>query len=397
MIFRAAKARLPAWATVTRSSLAPLLVLASLCSSCELPTTSTSSRPTDLGSRAVYCVNGLAETLSAYDPDSGLLYNDVIVTGQVPNAVIPWDGKLFVVNSMDNSIQVFQEDSYQELVDPIDLGTNRNPWTLIVDTDSHKGYIPNYLAGSVSVIALDNVDLYNDVVVSKEIEDVGLAPEGGCFMNGYVYVGITAYNGSFGEGKVAVIDTSSDTVVTTLSIEADGWTSADSGANPQSIIPFPDRGTNGELFVVCTGENGSDDGEVVVIDVDRSAGTWEIIERIAVGGSPIASADAVAYAAITGDTRDRIYLSGVGGISVWDVSGSPTTLVEDSDFTSPQVSSSTFLSGACYIPATDGTDAQLLVCDFSSDTLLILDPTTGEEIDSISASDGPQTPALYTP
>lgn len=381
------------WRTRTLGAAAGIVALVLAVASCELPVASGGTRPPALGDRAVYIVNSLAETLSVFDPDAGTygtLYDDVIVTGQWPNAVVPWNGRLYVVNSGDNSVQVIDEATYEELA-VIRLGANRNPWTLIIDPDRGRGYVPNFLSASVSVIDLATND------VETEITGVGTGPEGGCYMDGYIYVGITNYSvsGGFDEGRIAVIDASTETLAGSVSLESASWTEGDDGANPQSLIAFPDRE---EVHAICTGVNGgsgSDDGKVVVVDASVP-GTWTVTDRLSIGGSPIGSADSVEPSSAAGDGAATVYLSGVGGVSAYrvpDAGGAYT----DGGFAYSGSGSSDFLSGSCYIPAEGGIDARLLVCGFSSDRVLVLDPATGAELASFSGSDGPQSPALWAP
>ncbi|MFA6506311.1 MAG: YncE family protein [Treponemataceae bacterium] len=352
-------------------------LIASSFSSCEMPSAVTSARSVPALPRAVYIVNSLAETVSVLDPATKTLYSDVILTGKYPNAVVPWDGNLYVVNSGDNNVQVYREADYS-LLKTIALGSNRNPWTIIIDSDRNKGYVPNFMKGTVSVIDLGTY------AVIKEIT-VGAGPEGGCYLNGRVYVGNTAYSsgtGKFAEGKISVIDTTTDAVVATVSVEAAGWTSAENGANPQSLIALPSLN---QVHVVCTGVNGgtgSDDGEVVVLDVSSAAPV--VSGRLPIGGSPVVSADGANTAS------GLVYLAGVGGITTY--AASPLVVDHPSSAYLFDATSSGFLSGAAY----DSVNGVLVVTDYNNDNILIIDPGSGAVLKTIRGSDGPQTPVIFS-
>lgn len=346
-------------------------------SACDNPVGSAGpSRTIPSLSRAVYIVNSMDETLSVLDPATGTLYDDVLMTGKWPNAVVPYDGKLFVVNSGDNTVQVFRESDYA-LLATISLGKGRNPWTLIVDPDRNKGYVPNFLKGSVSVIDLSAYSVTAEIDLDPSAT-LSSAPEGGCYLNGRVYIGNTAYRsvGVFGEGTVSVIDAASDTLAATLSVEADGWTSASGGSNPQSLIALPSLN---QVHVACAGVNGENDGQIVVIDASGS--TLEVSGRLAIGGTPLVSSDG---SGVSG----TVYLSGVGGIMSYD-SASLNALRDSSAYLYASDASS-LLSGAVY----DSASGTLIVADFNDDKILIIDPATGAILRTLQASDGPQSPAI---
>lgn len=364
------------------------LVAVGLCCalalSCAAPDETGGGRDVPDLDRAVYIVNSQAETLSVLDPAGRKLYDDVLSVGKWPNAVVPWDGRLFVVNSGDNSVQVFRESDY-DLLKTIELGANRNPWTLIVDPVGRQGFVPNFMAGTATVVDLDTYRILGEIDLDTD-SGRSSGPEGGCYLDGRIFVGNTAYDSGadrFGEGFVSVIDATTY-AVSKLSLEQAGWTDAEQGANPQSLIAFP---ALGQVHAVCTGVNGgagSDDGEVVVIDVPAyGGGSPSVSARVSTGGSPVVSADGADGA--TG----RVYLAGVGGIMAY--ASSPLAVENGSADYYYSGGASDFFSGACL----DGASALLVVTDYGADRVLLIDTVTGTLFDSFAGSDGPQTPALF--
>ncbi len=364
--------------------LAAIALSCALALSCAAPEESGGGRDVPDLDRAVYIVNSQAETLSVLDPSGRKLYRDVLDVGKWPNAVVPWDGRFFVVNSGDNSVQVFRESDY-ELLETIELGVNRNPWTLIVDPVRRQGFVPNFMAGTVTVIDLDTYGKLGEVDLDPDSSRTS-GPEGGCYLDGRVFIGNTAYDSGtdrFGAGFVSVVDAATY-AVTKLPLETAEWTTAEQGCNPQSLIAFP---ALAQVHAVCTGVNGgtgSDDGEVVAIEVPAYGGGAPYVSaRISIGGSPVVSADGADMA--TG----RVYLAGVGGVMAY--ARSPFAVERGSSNYYYAGGASDFFSGACY----DSETGLLVVTDYGADRVLLIDTVTGTLFDSFAGSDGPQTPALF--
>ena len=358
-----------------------------LLAACPSPNETVTGRDFPNSQREIYSVNALAETVSVLDPVTLDFHADAFPTGKWPNALVPFEGKLYIVDSGDNAIRVVRESDFGVLA-LIRLGKNRNPWTMVIDPVLRKGYVSNFLAGTVTVI-----DLETDTIITEI--PVGKGPEGGCWMDGRVYFGNTNLDGSsFGEGTVSVIDSSTDAVVGTISIQADGWTAGMPGGNPQSMIAVPSRN---EIHVVLTGAYGEaegDDGEIVILDAsDPDPANLVVKDRLTVGGSPVIGPDSL------DGTTGRTWLAGVGGIMTYIIpaAGAPAgdpalapAIEHGSDDLFYEGSKEAFFAGACLDPGS----ARLFVADFNGDRLLVLDPETGNIVKSIRASDGPQQPVL---
>lgn len=321
--------------------------------------------------RGVYVLESMAETLSLLDLDSGVLHRDVLPVGKWPNDVVRFRDELWVVDSGDNALRIIREVDWEPIA-TIRLGKNRNPWALAIDPARGEGWVTNFVAGTVSV-----VDLGRRAVVAEV--PVGRGPEGCCVLGGRVFVANTAYDAGtdrFGEGTVSVIDVATRRVEATISVEAESWTAAEDGGNPQSLIAFPDRN---EVHVVLTGVNGGprgDDGEVVVLD----AATLAVKARLPVGGSPLVSRNSVDQAS------GRVFLAGLDGIATYALE--PLSVERPSKEPLLALPGS-FASAAAFVPAGGARAAVLLAADFNGDRVLGVDPATGAVLWALRSSDGP--------
>jgi hypothetical protein len=363
--------------------------------------------------REIFLINGLAETLSIVNPEAILspggdigaedyidngtvvdltktdIYNDVLIVGKWPNHIFHYDDKLYITSSGENVIEVFDESTFA-WEGEIDLGPGSNPWMVVRAGDTPFGYIPNFVAGDVAVVNLNNY------TVVKRLP-AGRGPEGAVYINGKVFVCNTAWDQEifgFGRGTVTVIDTASETVEDTVDVEegpgGEGGYEEGKGCNPQSAIAFPSLD---EVHVICTGTNGgddSDDGEIVVINADPSSpGYLDIKQRVFIGGSPTGGPGSV------DEGRNLVYLTGVGGLQSYDygdgTAGSLTAVRDSSDYIIVgDDPGSDFYSGVVYEPETD----IIFVTLFTDDEVISLSAETYSELARFSSSDGVQLPVL---
>ncbi len=361
--------------------------------------------------REIFVINGLAETLSIVNPeavrnpdgeigadeyiDNGnsvslekkRIYHDALLVGASPTQVLHYDGKLYVINSLDNLIDVYDESTFSWKGE-IDLGTGSNPWMMVRKEGSSKGYVTNFTAGDVAVVDLDSYKVLERI-------DAGQGPEGLAYVNDRVFVCNTNYSQEFpgfGRGTVTVIDTETDTVEKTVDIEDAGYVEGE-GSNPQSAVAF--GAPINEVHIICTGNNGGDeanDGEIVVIDAS-SGGNFEIKERVWIGGSPIYSAGSV------DEVREIVYLSGVGGLQAYKhgdgTAGSIEVLHDSSGYIVEGIDIAfDFFSGTVY----DEENDLIFVTLFTDDKVIALDgdPGSYEKLAEFTAGDGVQSPVLVS-
>ncbi len=311
----------------------------------------------------VFIINGLAETISVINCEDLTIKNDVMETGMWPNHIMFKDNYGYLVNSGDNNIQVFSEDSLQNL-HTIDLGVNSNPWMIVFKPYSDTGYVPNFIAGDVAV-----VDAFKQKVITRI--NVGTGPEGCAILGNKLYVANTSWNYEiyeFLQGTVSVININTHQLIKTINTDK----------NPQSIITFPSLN---EIHVICTGINGgpdSNDGKINIIDT----GTDEIVKTISIGGSP--SGNAV-------DTLNKtVYLTGIGGIQAYNYETGNVIYGSDNYLIAGDDPENDFFSGITIDPVYN----QIFICNFSYDKIIVIDRTSKKIVKTIQGSDGPQF-AIY--
>lgn len=230
-------------------------------------------------------LNSLGKSLSAIDLDADSVYNNIATLGSAPNQVVYHSGRIYVVNSLSNSIQVFGSD-YQA-VGTVYLGAGSNPWNLAFLNDT-KAYVTCLQSDSVKVINIATLSVTGGV-------HVGVGPEGVAIANGKVFVtnsGFNVLDYSYSPGTLSVIDPVADTVLTTITVEK----------NPQALALAP----NGMLHVACTGDYATVRGKIVVVNPVTHA----VVKTIDVGGNPGAIAiapDLTAYVGISFPSGVIIY------------------------------------------------------------------------------------------
>lgn len=191
----------------------------------------------DLG--LLYVVNGLAKTLSIVDTDTGAVTNNAIATGDAPNQVVFHRGIGYVVNSTSNNVQRFNPSTATNL-GAIDLGTGANPWAISF-AGANKAYVSNLLTNTVAIVDLSGAA----PTVTGTIDGVGTSPEGMLRVDGKLYVCATGFSFAdftYGEGRVHVIDTATDRLISTIPLGAE--------TNPQDLV----RGADGMLYVLASGK-----------------------------------------------------------------------------------------------------------------------------------------------
>ncbi len=244
------------------------------------------------GQHVLVVANQNAVTLSMIDLYAGgVVERDVIGVGNVANDIIFANGRLHVINSESNNMNVISL-SYSgemfQVVSPIDLGINqnRNPQYGSLAANGFL-YISNGMTDDITVFDLDALS-------SRIRSDVGMAPAGVLAVGGKVYVCNTGVNYdslTYGMGSVSIIDTTNN--MERIKIEIG------EGKNPQFMALDP----TGKIHVVCTGNYGDIPGEIQVIDplIDG------VTNYIYIGGTPgdiAINSEGIAYIAAGGWGED---------------------------------------------------------------------------------------------
>lgn len=192
---------------------------------------------TDLGE--MFILNGLGQTLSRLDTETGTIANNVVKAGKWPNAVAFYKGIGYIVNSGDNSIQRFNPVD-GKTIDTTDLGAGRNPYYIAFWQD--KAFVTNLLANQVQVL-----NLAEDKPVLGKTIDVGVQPSGLVVTNDKVFVFCTGAswvgsNVTYAQGTVHVLNAGTETVEAVLELGEK--------SNPQVGVV----GSEGHVYVLCTGD-----------------------------------------------------------------------------------------------------------------------------------------------
>ncbi|UCC80012.1 MAG: T9SS type A sorting domain-containing protein [Candidatus Zixiibacteriota bacterium] len=211
--------------------------------------------------REAYVVNGLAETLSLIDLESGLVANHIAILGETPNQVAFYDNYLYVVNSISADVMKINSSSHQiEFTYLLPVGSN--PYNIAFY--GNYAYVTGWVSGKVYRLNLVTNTIDGDL-------EIGGYPEGLLCRDNYLYVTQTYFdpnNFSYGQGKVARIELSGFSFVSDHNV----------GKNPQWISRAPD----GMLHIVCTGNYDDVEGSVYIFD----PGSGVAIDSVLIGGQP---------------------------------------------------------------------------------------------------------------
>ncbi|MCD5384074.1 YncE family protein, partial [candidate division WOR-3 bacterium] len=217
---------------------------------------------TEAAPKTAFVINNMGETLSLINLEDGTVDNNVVRLGLVPNWATVSEGMVYVVNSMSDDIYIIDIET-NLIVDSILLPEGSNPWAIEFLNDS-IAYVSAFLMNSVF-----SIDVKNRVIL--DTIPVGLSPQGLYITGNKIFVAITAFDPTtwtWGDGMVYVIDAGTNSVIDSTAV----------GTNPQSLA----MDTDGELYVICTGNYGAIEGMVYKLD----SGTYEILDSLRTGGTP---------------------------------------------------------------------------------------------------------------
>ncbi|MDZ7724343.1 MAG: FlgD immunoglobulin-like domain containing protein [candidate division KSB1 bacterium] len=229
--------------------------------------------------RSIYAINASAETISKLNIESGHIAQNIAKTGQIPNDIVYWNEKIYIVNSTTSSIQILDPRT-DRITGSIALQEGGNPWS-IAFTGTQRAYVSNYVANSVSVVDIETQQIIDNI-------PVGTGPEGILVVGNRAYVANTGgYSGAAPyQGSISVIDITTDSVTHTLPVPD----------NPQDMALAPDN----HIHVPCTGDYVNTGGSVAVINPSGGAdySTPTVTDTIALGGAPAfieITAEGIAY------------------------------------------------------------------------------------------------------
>jgi len=307
-----------------------------------------------IATRAVYIVNGAAETLSVFSIEKSEMNNDVLPVGKWPNDIQIVNGKAYVVNTGDNSVQIIDVETLTE-IGAIDIGEGTGPEK--IGFVGGKAYVSCNYTASVNVVDLASGQ------VTKSIE-IGAAPWGVAVAGQKVYVCNTnavfdADSGAmaYGDATVSVIDSATDEVVATIDV----------GTNATEIAASGDK-----IIVQSTGNYVDIMGSLPVID----AASDTVSQVIDLGTTP---------SGLAVSPNGKAYVTSFGGLLSVDI-GSCTVSAPLTDFSAG--SGLAFDSdGNGYISVPDWTGAgedKLLIMDASESLVGTYVPGGGASIVAVS-------------
>jgi len=310
--------------------------------------------------RTLYVLNGLGRTLSKMNLQTFEITNNFLILGDIPNQVIGFGERIYVVNSTPPQIMVINPQN-EQVERRIGLAEGSNPWFMVV-VGSNRAYVTNFIANTVSV-----VDLEKGRVV-KEIP-VGVGPEGILVVKNLALVANTGGYPDFVSSSVSVIDITTDEVTTTILMPR----------NAQDLALAPD----GRVHVVCSGLWEANAGKVCVIDRWASPdSTPAVVDSVEFGGWPgdiAITQEGKGYLPDWGDEENGfLYSYDIYTGHVYHNSAHPIRIGKGA-------------MGVLY----DGEDDVIWVSNFGDDTVQKLNPQNDSVLTTYGFGDGAQDMTIY--
>jgi len=330
----------------------------------------------------ILIANGLGESITLVERKNGTWSSvgDVMETGQSPNQLTYFHGLCYIVNSLSNSVQVFDPDTF-ETVREISTGFGTNPMN-IAFIDETRALVSCHLTNEALIIDISG-DAVGDRILkripmpdSESLpQDDGVTtyarPGGIAVIGNAAYVAcenLDVFSTAGGPGIVVAIDLVSFEVENIIEM---------TGRNTSQLLyssRFPER-----LIVMSAGDYEGVTGYVgngTVESIDLGSG--EIFQSIDVEGAPISG--------VIGED-DILHLENASEGKVIRVD--LRTGVELGGFTLPSYGEQfSFASSILSLPGL------LLATNFNSDRLHIVDPSDGTMLAELGTGDGPDAMAV---
>jgi len=327
--------------------------------------------------------NGLSETITLIERINGewSVTPNVAQTGQSPNQILVRGDFCYIVNSLSNSIQVLDTGTF-ETIREISTGAGTNP--MIMDfINDESAIVSCYLSNEAVVLDISADTSGQDRIIARiPMPSPGELPNDGdtatyARPGGLVVTGDSAYvacanlmalHTAGGPGVLVEIDVETYEIVRSWEL---------TGRDTLSVIHserFPER-----LIILSAGDHDiatGFEGNGTVESIDLTTG--EMMGTIAVEGSP--------FGGVIGPD-DILYMENgrEGAVLRADLRKSlPLESFELPQYGVP-------LSYASSIAAMPGL---LLVTNFNSDRLLVMNPGTGEVLAELATGDGPDAVAV---
>ena len=325
---------------------------------------------------------GLSETLSVLTVSgdaSFSLANDAQLTCTGVNQTQLYDGRLYALCSLSNSVVVYDPNNL-EISREVALGSGTNPMALAFYQDQ-KAYVSSFVSDAVIYYDLSGTEakrlatipMPDGSTLPKDSPDTeAWARPGGIVRDGNrVYCALANLDASFaaaGPGLVAVIDAQENTLAGTIKL---------TGKNTVNL--YLDE-KNNRLFTVSAGDYAPGqgyvgNGRVEIIDLE----TQTVTDAVALDGAPFEMVVAPNNIAYLGNGREGLLLGfdldTLAAIDPIDLRGS------------------TNAAGLSFVSAlaVDGRGL-LYAAEFNQDRLFVLDTEDSHGVvRSFSVNDGPET------
>jgi YVTN family beta-propeller protein len=302
--------------------------------------------------RSAYVIGANDASVARVDLISGIVMSNVATLGSVANRITA-DSALTVaaiVSSGSDDVRAFDLMS-ESVTAVVALPPGTNPWD--VEIAGNEWFVTSLLHDRVLVVDPASASVIDSI-------DVGKGPEGLCAVAGKLYVANTGFDFStFGwdPGSVTVIDVATRAVLETIPV----------ALNPQECV----ASNEGRVHVICTGDFGTTQGAVDVIDPLADI----VVATLAVPGYPGAAtvADSTVWLGVTTPAFSSHILGYRAADLSW-VRDASDPLLPSFDFYGNLRASAT---------------GEILVTDFTADLLLVEGPASPGTPDAYLVSDGP--------
>lgn len=239
---------------------------------------------------SIFLINGLGAvgTLSVID-DDGMISNDVMNVGSIPNHISEYEGVLYIVNSGNNNVQMINA-STCENIGSIELPPFRNPMRAV--GCNGKIYITSMQGPGLDVYSIEEASLDSIVLTSVPAESMNGGTDAIYSDGNFVFVGVRNINYdnwpivNYGPEYMVIINPESDLVEITMEV---GYNIAD------ILIDL-----EGDLHVLCSG-NRDDVNGVVKVYPNTKVEKAEV-EEILLGSEPgslIMNSEGMVYVGVT--------------------------------------------------------------------------------------------------
>ncbi len=290
------------------------------------------------GDTLLFVLNTLSEDLSLVDVTAeSLLAHPYARAGLWANrmAWVP-DGRLLVVNSGDNALQVIHLADGR--VDTVWLGDGKNPYDVTVSTRYRRAYVTNWLDHTLSAVDLDRLTVVGEARVCFN-------PQGVEVVGDRVFVACVDFLHNYAGGGVMALD----------ALTLDSLWFRRTGVNPQAVVADPE----GDLYVLATGDYGSVEGVLYRLDFEGN-----LRDSVFLGGSPGSLSYADGVLVIAGFS---------GGVVLWDADRER----EIRRFSENNVADAVLVGG------------RLFLALFDRDRVVMVDTSTGAVLRTFPVGDGP--------